>query len=231
MTEQIKQPLVADLNQHKDEFWWIHPAMRAKQSLPITGLSSVPEGGHLWVRSDDEPIQDTDQSQQCMPIGQGDYADFAKVLYKLNGYRPGPVRGWYVVVCVEVGEAWAVAQLRADTQHPLQVFSDLVFESEELARDRAMQMRRADPGACRESSNSQPGRSGGRNLSQTISNERKFQERLSGQSQVPGSHGNRTQVALSRVKSESLEKVQESSKESRPNSHNQSADSQTKSHY
>lgn len=211
MTGPAKPPLIKNLNRHKDEFWWIHPAMRAKQSLSLSGLSSMPADSHLWARYGEEPVKDHTQSEQCIPVGQGNYADLAKVLYKLNGYRPGPVRGWYVVVCVKVEKAWAVAQLRADTQHPLQVFSNLVFGSEEEARNRALQMRNADPGASRLSTNAKVGRSRNQSISETIANEREFQERLSGQSGLLRNGGYAKEKELSDSTNEPLVISQKSS--------------------
>ena len=70
-----------------------------------------------------------------MPVGQGDYADFAKVLYKLNGYRPGPVKGWYVVVCAQsLARPGPSASSEPIPSSPCNSSSDLVFETEEEAR-------------------------------------------------------------------------------------------------
>ncbi|GAB5471136.1 MAG: hypothetical protein Kilf2KO_41660 [Rhodospirillales bacterium] len=180
MTPAAKTPLVEDLNRDKDEFWWIHPALRAKQSLSVPQVGTMPEGSHLWVRSDDPPPPSTRESDACMPVGQGAYADFAKVLYKLNGYRPGPVRGWYVVVCVEPGKAWAVGQLRADTQQPLQLFSDLVFETEDAARATADALRLKDPAPVRLPGEAIMGPSIQRKTAEAVELERRYRARLAG---------------------------------------------------
>ncbi len=179
-TARPEEPLVKDLNKHKDEFWWIHPAYRARQSLSLASADTLPEGSHMWVRSDADIADPEGETGACMPVGQGDYADFAKVLYKLNGYRPGPVKGWYVVVCVKTGTAWAVGQLRADTKHPLQLFSDLVFETEDEARDKAAELRVANPGAIRLPGEPMAQAVIQRKAAEAIELERQYRARLSG---------------------------------------------------
>ncbi len=180
MTPSAKEPLVEDLNRNKDAFWWIHPALRAKESLTAPAAHAMPEGSHLWVRSDDPPPTPPRDSDACMPVGQGTYADFAKVLYKLNGYRPGPVAGWYVVVCVRPGKAWAVGQLRADTQQPLQLFSDLVFETEDAARAKADALRLENPAVVRVPGESIMGPAVKRKTAEAIALERSYRARLAG---------------------------------------------------
>ena len=64
------------------------------------------------------------------------------MLYRLNGCRPGPVRGFYVIVGVEPGK-YAVGQLCADPAVPVQLFEDLVYASEEKARNKATELRTA----------------------------------------------------------------------------------------
>lgn len=125
-----------EVPQKRDESWWLHPALRGKQALPDAGAGGLP---HRWVRSDDPPASPT-----ALPEDDGPHADFAKVLYRLNGCRPGPVRGFYVVVALGPTR-YAVGQLCADPVCPVQLFEDLVFASETEARQRAEAMRVAAP--------------------------------------------------------------------------------------
>ena len=117
----------------RDETWWLHPAFRGQQALSLeTGTGAPP---HRWVRSDAPPVRvDTvieDESQYC---------SLAKVLYRLNGSRPGPVRAFYVIVAVEPGR-YAVGQLCADPKFPVQLFEDLVYSTEGEAHATADSLR------------------------------------------------------------------------------------------
>ena len=125
---------VAEVPQKRDESWWLHPALRGKQPLPQADAGGWPQ---RWVRSDAEPAR-----ASTVEDGEGPYADFAKVLYRLNGCRPGPVRGFYVVVAV-ADKQFAVGQLCADSSCPVQLFEDLVFASEEDARKEAERLRKS----------------------------------------------------------------------------------------
>ena len=143
MTKQLnRKPL--DVEQKKDHFWWIHPAYRGRQSIDLSH-SGMPSGSYKWVRySEGKPSRE--DNEDCMPEGEGDYAEFSKTLFKLNNYCPGPLEGWYVVICLEPGRAWAVAQLRADAFTPVQIFEDLIYDKEEDARLQAEAMRDNRPG-------------------------------------------------------------------------------------
>lgn len=126
----------------RDEGWWLHPAFRGGQALPLegTGLGKLP---HRWVRSDSPAV--------CGEAGVDDghaYGDLAKILYVLNGHRPGPVAGFYVIVEATPGR-FAVGQLCADPGVPVQLFEDLVYAEEALARAKAAELRAAQPGARR----------------------------------------------------------------------------------
>jgi hypothetical protein len=133
---------VSDVPLARDEGWWLHPAFRGGQTLPLegTGLGKLP---HRWVRSD-------------APAASGEagiddhhaYADLAKILYALNGHRPGPVAGFYVIVEASPGH-FAVGQLCADPVVPVQLFEDLVYEDETLARAKAAELKAAQPGPQR----------------------------------------------------------------------------------
>lgn len=132
----------ADVPLARDESWWLHPAFRGQQTLPLTdtGVGALP---HRWVRSDAPSAQ----AEAAVDDASG-YADLAKILYTLNGHRPGPVRGFYVIVESAPGR-FAVGQLCADPQVPVQLFEDLVYDSEAEARAKAAAMRAAAPGPQR----------------------------------------------------------------------------------
>jgi hypothetical protein len=119
----------------RDETWWLHPAYRGRQSLPLASATGTLP--HRWVRSDAPPTR-----SEAIVLDDSHYADLAKVLYRLNGARPGPVRGFYVIVGVEPGR-YAVGQLCADPAIPVQLFEDLIFTSEAAARDKAAELRAA----------------------------------------------------------------------------------------
>ena len=119
----------------RDETWWLHPAFRGQQTLPLdSAMGPLP---HRWIRSDAPPSHCDAKVNDDAP-----YSDLAKVLYRLNGCRPGPVRGFYVIVGVEPGK-YAVGQLCADPAVPVQLFEDLVYASEEKARNKATELRTA----------------------------------------------------------------------------------------
>jgi hypothetical protein len=63
------------------------------------------------------------------------------MLFMINGHRPGPVKGFYVVVQAKKGEAWCVGQLHANSVTPLRVFADRLYDSEDAARRAAERMR------------------------------------------------------------------------------------------
>lgn len=120
----------------KDPYWWMHPAFKGKQALGLNDLSATADNAFMWTTYDGEVAQ-PDPMDNGMPIGQGKFKDFAQLLFKMNDCKPGPVKNWYVVVCVEPDKHWAVGQLRADPITPVQIFEDLVFDEEVKARDSA----------------------------------------------------------------------------------------------
>ena len=133
MSGRRKRP---DVALERDATWWLHPALRGRQTLPlVTGTVTLP---HRWVRSDGPPARTESMVEDDSP-----YADLAKVLYRINGCRPGPVRGFYVIVGVEPGR-YAVGQLCADPAVPVQLFEDLVCASEADARAKAATLRAAE---------------------------------------------------------------------------------------
>jgi hypothetical protein len=128
----------AEVALKRDENWWLHPVLRGQQSLPLNaGAGAMP---HRWVRSDG-----TLETPEVQLEVDSPYADFAKILYRLNSNRPGPVRGFYVIVEIELGR-FAVGQLCADPALPVQLFEDLVYPSEVQARTKAAELRAANPG-------------------------------------------------------------------------------------
>ena len=122
----------------KDPYWWMHPAFKGKQALALDDLAATAENAYRWIRFNDDA---DDPIEEGMPIGQGKFKEFAQLLFKMNDYKPGPVSNWYVVVCVEPEKRWAVGQLRADPITPVQIFEDLVFDSEDGARERAASLK------------------------------------------------------------------------------------------
>ena len=101
----------------------------------------MPRDCYKWLKySEYDASKDNDEAR--LPEGEGDYAEFAKTLFKLNNYRPGAIAGWYVVMCLEENKAWGIGQLRADAFTPMQVFEDLIYANEEDARKQAEEMRK-----------------------------------------------------------------------------------------
>ncbi|EGH00115.1 hypothetical protein imdm_2155 [gamma proteobacterium IMCC2047] len=129
-----------EVEQKKDHFWWVHPMYRGKQAMDLSH-SGLPKGSYKWLKffDSDEPTPETEPG---IPEGEGDFKDLAKTLFKLNNYRPGPVDGWYIVICLDPGKAWAVGQMRADSICPVQVFEDLVYDNEGDARRQAENLKK-----------------------------------------------------------------------------------------
>ena len=129
----------------RDHYWWLHPVFRGEQTLDLGNSQVMPEECLLWVES----TAPAPNIEHALPADGGPFGQFAAILFKLNNYRPGPVEGWYVVLCVEAETRWAVGQLRADSHYPVQVFEDYVFDSEAAARDAAAQLRAEFGGPAR----------------------------------------------------------------------------------
>ncbi len=131
----------------KDEYWWIHPKFKAKQTLTLDDVNILNENSYDTAESH---LDLSDEKRESIfPIGGGNYKDFAKVLFKMNGYKTGTVPGWYVVVALKENKEWAVAQLKADPIKPILVFKDLIFTSEEKAMMKAAELRISNPGPTR----------------------------------------------------------------------------------
>lgn len=129
-----------EVEQKKDHFWWVHPMYRGKQAMDLTH-AGLPSGSYKWVNflGSDVP---SSESEPGIPEGEGEFGDLAKTLFKLNNYRPGPVDGWYVVICLDPGKAWGVGQMRADSICPVQIFEDLVYDNEDDARRQAENLKK-----------------------------------------------------------------------------------------
>ena len=118
----------------RDPYWWMHPAFKGRQALDLNDLNATAGDAFRWTTFDDS-VEEADPMEAGMPVGQGKFKDFAQLLFKMNDCKPGPVKNWYVVVCIEKDKRWAVGQLRADPITPVQIFEDLVFDGEASARD------------------------------------------------------------------------------------------------
>lgn len=118
----------------KDPYWWVHPAFKGKQAIGLDDLNTTTDSAFMRTRYKNENTV-ADPMDDGMPIGQGKFKEFAQLLFKMNDYKPGPVKNWYVVICVEERTKWAVGQLRADPITPVQIFDDLIFDDEAKARE------------------------------------------------------------------------------------------------
>lgn len=118
----------------RDPYWWMHPAFKGRQALALDDLNATAGNAFRWTTFD-ESVEDADPMEDGMPVGQGKFKDFAQLLFKMNDCKPGPVKNWYVVVCIEANKRWAVGQLRADPITPVQIFEDLVFDDEASAKE------------------------------------------------------------------------------------------------
>ena len=122
----------------RDHYWWLHPAIRGAQSLNTDGEKTLP-----WRWSTLDEVSGNDETS-VLEI-KGPYADFAKLLYKLNGYKPGPVKGWFVIVSPNPGK-FAVGQLCVDPNIPIILYQDYVFSTENEAREKAEILKKENPG-------------------------------------------------------------------------------------
>jgi hypothetical protein len=122
----------------RDHYWWLHPALRGQESM-----GGDVEGALPWQWEETAEFDSTEHLETIDPSGP--YADFAKLLYKLNGYKPGPVTGWYIVLSPKKGQ-YAVGQLCVDPNVPVILFKDRVFTTESEAREAATLLKQAHPG-------------------------------------------------------------------------------------
>ena len=122
----------------RDHYWWLHPAIRGAQSLNTAGDKTLPWRWSTLKESSEEKPAPTSEMQ-------GPYSDFAKLLYKLNGYKPGPVKGWFVIVSPNPGE-FAIGQLCVDPHIPVILYRDHVYKTESEAREKAELLKKESPG-------------------------------------------------------------------------------------
>lgn len=120
----------------------MHTAYRGRQVLKAEVLAALLETGCRWATYA-VPGATSPGSQDDITDLDGPFLGLAQLLWKTNGFRPGPVTGWFIVVCLEREARWAVGQLCADPDAPVQLFDDLVFDSEAAARARAQELRDA----------------------------------------------------------------------------------------
>ena len=118
----------------KDPMWWVSRQFRDKV-VDLDGIMEFPLGSVKLVdRNEAEP-------PEPVLIEHGEFSALGAMLYMINGHRPGPVKGFYVVVQAKRGQAWCVGQLHADSVTPLRVFADKFYDSEDEARRAAERMR------------------------------------------------------------------------------------------
>lgn len=123
----------------KDPFWWVSPGFRDKV-VDLDGILDFPAGSVSLVG------KDAPEEDRPVMIEHGEYSAIGAMLFMVNGHRPGPVKGFYVVVEAKKGAAWCVGQLHADSNTPLRVFADKFYDSEDEARRAAEKMRRDEIG-------------------------------------------------------------------------------------
>jgi hypothetical protein len=127
----------------KDSLWWVNPAYRGQEAIAFDALSEFPAGSIELV---DPKAPPSDKTALPVRVDTGEYSSLAMILFMLNGHRPGPISGFYVVVEAVKGSGWCVGQMHADAATPVRVFREPVYDSEAAARAAAERMRIADVG-------------------------------------------------------------------------------------
>ena len=126
----------------KNKFWWMNPDYKVGVAA-MDGLAAFPVGSVEVIGSqEDQNLQRT----RPVSVEHGEFASLAALLFMINGHRPGPISGFYVVVEAVKGKYWSIGQMRADPTMPLRVFSDHMYGSEAEARRAAETLRLADVG-------------------------------------------------------------------------------------
>ncbi len=125
----------------RDPLWWVHSDWKSKV-FELDGILDFPKGSIELV----DPNEPSSKEQLPVSIDQGDFSSLGALLFMINGHRPGPIRGFYVVVEAQKGKGWCVGQMHADSETPLRVFIDAVYPSEDEARQAAERMRMKDWG-------------------------------------------------------------------------------------
>ena len=127
----------------KDRLWWVNPAYRGQEAIEYDALSEFPAGSIELV---DPGNRTSAPLASPVRVDKGEYSSLAMILFMLNGHRPGPISGFYVVVEAVKGRAWCVGQMHADADTPVRVFREPIYESETAARAAAERLRIADVG-------------------------------------------------------------------------------------
>lgn len=125
----------------RDPLWWVHSDWKSKV-VELDGILEFPKGSVELI----DQREDNSGNQKPVSIEHGEFASLGALLFMINGHRPGPIRGFYVVVEARKGKSWCVAQMHADSVTPLRVFIDVLYPSENEARQAAEKMRINDLG-------------------------------------------------------------------------------------
>lgn len=123
--------------------WWMDPVYHEETKANLDGLAEFPKGSIELLDS----IADRKTATELKArVDEGEFADFASILFMINGNKPGPVPGFYVIVEAVKGSGWCVGQLHADAATPLRAFRNPMYPSPEEARLAAEKLRLADVG-------------------------------------------------------------------------------------
>jgi hypothetical protein len=79
----------------------------------------------------------TSLEEQLLSAGDVDrenLAELAKILFVMNGWKPGPIAGSYMVICTKPDEEWCVGQLWADQEQPFRIFEHKRYPSPDQAQ-------------------------------------------------------------------------------------------------
>ena len=123
--------------------WWVNPAYRGQEAIEYDALSEFPAGSIELV---DLENRSSARPESPVRVDAGEYSSLAMILFMLNGHRPGPISGFYVVVEAVKGRGWCVGQMHADAATPVRVFREPMYDSEAEARAAAERLRIADVG-------------------------------------------------------------------------------------
>ena len=123
--------------------WWVNPDYVAEKQANLDGLAQFPEGSFELLDS----VEARETAKRIkIRVDEGEFSDLAGILFMINGHKPGPIPGFYVVVEAVKNSGWCVGQLHADASTPLRVFRNPIYPSEEEAREAAEALRLADVG-------------------------------------------------------------------------------------
>ncbi|GAA2891018.1 hypothetical protein GGQ99_005156 [Aminobacter niigataensis] len=123
--------------------WWMDHTYHEEKQANLDGLAEFPEGSFELLES----LEDRKTAKELKArVDEGEFSDLAAILFMINGHKPGPVPGFYVIVETVKGSGWCVGQLHADGATPLRVFRNPIYPSEDEARQAAQKLRLADVG-------------------------------------------------------------------------------------